>query len=61
MPGTTQTLSASEQRQQDLRHQIYLCMKANEVPVTGELFFNLIFCTETQLVKIAHELHIKTS
>ena len=31
---------------------------ANQLPVTGELFFTLAFRTESELVAICHELHI---
>ena len=37
-----------------------LCIKANGLTVTGEIWFSLVFRTENELVKIAKELHINT-
>jgi hypothetical protein len=36
-------------------------VKANQLPTTGDLFFGLVFRSETELKKICQELHIKTN
>jgi len=45
---------------EQMRAEIYICMKANQLPVTGEAFFALAFCTDETLRRICHELHIST-
>ena len=40
--------------------EILLCVKANNLPTTGELFFTLAFRTESELKNICRELHIAT-
>lgn len=42
-----------------MRHEIMLCVKANQLPVTGDFWFMLIFRTEAELVSICHELNIR--
>ena len=56
-----QHMSNTEQRKQVLRHEILLVMKANGLEVTGDFWFMLIFRTESELKKIARELHIKAA
>ena len=41
-----------------LIQKILLCCKANNVYISGDLFFSLAFRTVEELKKIAHELHI---
>lgn len=45
---------------ENLITEILTRCKASNVPTTGDLFFGLIFRTETELKKICHELNIKT-
>jgi len=45
---------------EQMRAEIYICMKANQLPVAGEAFFALAFCTDAALRRICHELHINT-
>ena len=52
-------MTKAEQRKQALRHSIMTVMQANNVPVTGDFWFALVFRTETELKQIARELHIK--
>lgn len=49
------------ERSKNLRHDIMLAIKANNIPVSGEIWISLIFRTESELVKIAKELHINTA
>ena len=51
----------SNQRKQTLRHEIMTTIKANNMEVTGDFWFALIFRTESELKKLARELHIKTA
>lgn len=51
----------SEKRKGILRTEIMLTMKANNVYISGETWFNLVFMTESNLKTIAHELHIQTA
>jgi hypothetical protein len=53
--------ASKEKRMETMRHEIMCCVKANGLPVTGDLFFSLVFRTESELKKICHELHIKTN
>ncbi|NIV93339.1 hypothetical protein GWN42_11205 [candidate division KSB1 bacterium] len=39
---------------------ILITVKANGVPITGDLYFSLIFRTDAELRAICHELHIST-
>lgn len=55
------TLTTVEQRKQALRHDIMDAIKASGLEVTGELWFMLIFRTESELKKIAKELYIQTT
>ena len=43
-----------------MRQAIMIIIKANDIPVTGELWFKLVFMTEEQLKRLCHELHIET-
>lgn len=43
-----------------MRHEIFITIKANGVPVTGDLFLALAFRTEDELRKLCAELHINT-
>jgi len=52
-------MTKTEQRKQALRHSIMTVMQANNVPVTGDFWFALVFRTESELKQIARELHIK--
>ena len=54
-------MSKSGQRKQALRQSIMIVMQANNVPVTGDFWFALVFRTESELKKIALELHIKVA
>jgi hypothetical protein len=47
-----------EQRKQALRQNIMLAVKANNLPVTGDLWLSLVFRTESELVAVARELHL---
>lgn len=49
------------ERSKNLRHDIMLAIKANNIPVSGDIWISLIFRTESELVKIAKELHINTA
>jgi hypothetical protein len=51
-------MSNTNQRKQALRHDIMNAVKANGLEVTGDFWFMLIFRTESELKKIAKELHI---
>ena len=42
-----------------LRQEIMLRVKANNLPVTGELWLTLVFCSESELAAIAADLHIR--
>ena len=48
------------ERETRLRQSIMICMKANGIPVTGELWLHLVFMDESALAGIARELHIDT-
>lgn len=54
-------MSKADQRKQALRHSIMTVLQANNVPVTGDFWFALVFRTESELKKIARELHIKAA
>jgi len=45
-------------REDRMRHEIMLCVKANGHEVTGDFWFMLAFRTEAELVAICQELHI---
>jgi hypothetical protein len=57
----TATNYAAKQRKQALRHGIMNVIKANGLEVTGDFWFMLIFRTESELKKIAQELHVKAA
>ena len=59
--GQSKRMSNTNQRKQALRHDIMLVVKANGLEVTGDFWFMLIFRTESELKKIARELHIKAA
>lgn len=52
-------MTKTDQRKQTIRHAIMNCIKANGIEVSGDFWFMLVFRTEAELKKIAHELHIK--
>lgn len=54
-------MTNTNQRKQALRHDIMNVIKANGLEVTGDFWFMLIFRTESELKKIARELHIKAA
>ena len=54
-------MSKTDRRKQALRHDIMLALKANNVQVTGDFWFALVFRTEAELKKIAGDLHIKVA
>jgi hypothetical protein len=54
-------MNATDQRKQALRHEIMGVIQANAVEVTGDFWFMLIFRTESELKKIAKELHLRTA
>ena len=41
-----------------LRHAIMTNVQANNIPVTGDFWFMLVFRTESELRQIAREMHI---
>ena len=43
---------------EQLRQEIMLTVKANELPITGEFWLMLVFRTDKELRKIAQELNI---
>ena len=51
---TMKNLKTKEQ----LRQEIMLTVKANELPITGEFWLMLVFRTDKELRKIAQELNI---
>lgn len=59
--GHIRRMSNTAQRKQALRHDIMLVVKANGLEVTGDFWLMLIFRTESELKKIAQELHIKVA
>jgi hypothetical protein len=54
-------ITKTDQRKQALRHDIMNVIKANNLEVTGEFWLMLIFRTESELKKIARELHVKAA
>lgn len=48
------------ERETRLRQEILICMKANGIRVTGEVWLTLVFMDEAALAAIARELHINT-
>jgi len=46
------------QSEANMRQAIMIAMKANNVPVTGEVWFSLVFASRTALEQIASELHV---
>ncbi|MCK9154503.1 MAG: hypothetical protein M0P12_00165 [Paludibacteraceae bacterium] len=43
-----------------MRHQIMIAIRANGVPVTGDMWFSLVFKSKNQLKAMCNELHIIT-
>ena len=43
---------------EQLRHEIMICVKANNLPVTGEFWLMLVFRSESELKDIAKGLNI---
>lgn len=54
-------MSNTDKRKQALRHDILLTIKANGKEVPGEFWLMLVFRTESELKKIAREMHIKVA
>jgi len=54
MNATTDPKTAEQ-----LRHEIMLTVRANNLPVTGEFWLMLVFRTEAELKDIAHGLNIR--
>ena len=52
------TNTAASKREEVLRHSIMGCVKANNLPVTGDFWLMLVFRTESQLRQIAREIGI---
>lgn len=50
--------ATNNQRKEALRHNIMNVILANNLDVTVDFWLMLIFCTESELKTIAHELHI---
>jgi len=42
-----------------MRQEIMLCVQANNVPNSGEIFLKLVFLSELALVKVCQQLHIR--
>jgi len=49
-----------ENEKKVMRQEIMNVIRANGVPITGDLWFSLIFRTHSELKKICNELHIVT-
>jgi len=49
-------MNKKELRKSAIRQEIMMVMQANNVPVTGEVWFALVFRTESELKKILREL-----
>ena len=49
------------QRKQAIRHDIMNVIRANNLEVTGEFWFMLIFRTESELKEIARGLHVRVA
>lgn len=43
-----------------MRHQIMIAILANGVPVTGDMWFSLVFKSKAQLKAMCNELNINT-
>ena len=56
--GKNMTTSKQEEI---LRHSIMECVKANNLPVTGDFWLMLAFRTKSQLRQIAREIGIPTT
>ena len=58
--ANTQTKGAAMDttKKDRLIQEILMVCKANDTPVTGDLFLALAFRTEAELIKIAAELYI---
>lgn len=54
-------LTEEDKRKQAIRLDIMTALQANNVPVTGDLWFALVFRTESELKQLAGELHIKVA
>lgn len=44
---------------EEMRHEIMLNVKANNIPVTGDFWLMLVFRTEVQLITICREMNIR--
>jgi hypothetical protein len=49
-----------DDRLTQLRQEILTTMRANNLQVTGEFWFMLVFRTESELIQICAELNITT-
>jgi hypothetical protein len=49
------------QRKQALRHEIMAVIRANNLEVTGDFWFMLVFRTEPELKEIARGLHTRVA
>jgi hypothetical protein len=54
-------MTKADQHKQALRHSIMNTIKTNNVPITGDFWFALIFRTESELKSIARELYIQVA
>lgn len=45
---------------ENMRHAIMNTVKANNIPVTGDFWFMLVFRTDKELRKMCQEMHIAT-
>lgn len=46
---------------ENMRHEIMLTVRANNLPVTGEFWLMLVFRTDSELREICRELNINTN
>lgn len=44
-----------------MRHAVMNTIRANGKPVTGDIWFSLVFRTESELTKICQELNINVA
>lgn len=46
--------------EENMRHAIMNTVKANNIPITGDFWFMLVFRTKRELTKICQEMNINT-